>query len=286
MDFGEPARLELQNITVGYDAQPILQDVSFQIPHGARVAVVGPNGAGKSTLFKALVGLLPLRAGSVCIHGRPMGNHLDCIAYVPQREDVDWRFPVTVSDVVMMGRYGRLGWVRRPTERIVSRRPQPERDGMADLADGPSASCPAGSSSASSWRARWRSSRTFCSWMSHSRAWTCRRKRRRWACWTACAREGVTVLVSTHDLNLAAKHFDQVVLLNRRLIACGALDGLHAGEHPVEAFGGQVLYVDGAAVVDQCCPPDEKELTRMSTMLDWLLAPLTYGFMQRGLPPR
>src|SRR5512134_2571396 len=109
----EPARLELRDVSAGYDGKLVLHDVSFQVPHGARVAVVGPNGAGKSTLFKVLVGLLPIRSGQVRIHGKSLGLHQDCVAYVPQREEVDWRFPVTVSDVVMMGRYGKQGWLRR-----------------------------------------------------------------------------------------------------------------------------------------------------------------------------
>ncbi|MFO7583955.1 MAG: ATP-binding cassette domain-containing protein, partial [Anaerolineales bacterium] len=113
----EPARLELDKISVGYNGQLVLRELSVQVPHGGQVAVVGPNGAGKSTLFKALVGLLPLRGGRIFIHGEPLGHHKDCVAYVPQREDVDWRFPVSVTDVVMMGRFARLGWTRRPAQR-------------------------------------------------------------------------------------------------------------------------------------------------------------------------
>ena len=109
----EEARLELENVTVAYNGRPALQEVTFQVPHGAQVAVVGANGAGKSTLFKALVGLLPVRGGRILIHGQPLGSHHDCVAYVPQREDVEWRFPVTVEDVVMMGRFRRQGWLKR-----------------------------------------------------------------------------------------------------------------------------------------------------------------------------
>ena len=112
----EPARLELRGVTAGYDGETILDNVSFQVPHGARLAIVGPNGAGKSTLFKVLVGLLPVRRGEVLIHGLPLGAHQECVAYVPQRNDIDWRFPVTVNDVVMMGRYGNLGWMKRPAK--------------------------------------------------------------------------------------------------------------------------------------------------------------------------
>ncbi|MBI2330710.1 MAG: ABC transporter ATP-binding protein, partial [Chloroflexi bacterium] len=108
-----PHRLEVQNISIGYGNKVVLHDLSFQIPHGARVAVVGPNGAGKSTLFKALVGLLPVQGGQILIHGASLGAHKDCVAYVPQREEVDWRFPVTVNDVVMMGRFMQMGWLKR-----------------------------------------------------------------------------------------------------------------------------------------------------------------------------
>src|SRR5512145_2576727 len=114
---GEPARLELRDVSAGYNGKLVLHDVSFQVPHGARVAVVGPNGAGKSTLFKVLVGLLPARSGEVLIHGLPLGAHLDCVAYVPQRNDIDWRFPVTVSDLVMMGRFGHMGRLRPASRR-------------------------------------------------------------------------------------------------------------------------------------------------------------------------
>jgi len=96
----------------------------------------------------------------VFIHGLPLGSHLDAIAYVPQREDVDWRFPVTVSDVVMMGRYGRLGWLRRPSSedcRVVER--SLEQLGLSDLAGRPIVSFPVGSNSGSFWRAPWRNSR-------------------------------------------------------------------------------------------------------------------------------
>ena len=108
------ARLTLDGVTVGYDGRPALEDVTMSVPHGAQVAIVGPNGAGKSTLFKALVGLLPVRSGRVLLHDREPGGQADPVAYVPQREEIDWGFPVTVHDVVMMGRYGRLGWFRRP----------------------------------------------------------------------------------------------------------------------------------------------------------------------------
>jgi ABC-type iron transport system FetAB ATPase subunit len=128
-------RLVLENVSAGYNGQRVLHDLTLQVVHGGQVAVVGPNGAGKSTLFKVLVGLLPLRSGQILIHGQPLGEHKDCVAYVPQRSEVDWRFPLTVMDVVMMGRYNRQGWLRRPDrdDRAAVQHAL-EQMGIADLA--------------------------------------------------------------------------------------------------------------------------------------------------------
>jgi manganese/iron transport system ATP-binding protein len=104
----------LDAVTVSYGGVPALDNVTLDVPHGGQVAIVGPNGAGKSTLFKAMVGLLPLRSGTIDLRDREPDAQAEPIAYVPQREEIDWSFPVTVSDVVMMGRYGRLGWLRHP----------------------------------------------------------------------------------------------------------------------------------------------------------------------------
>ena len=130
--------LEMRDVTVAYGNRLALDSVSLTVPHAAQVAVVGPNGAGKSTLFKAMMGLLPMRTGEMLIHGRPAGEYHDPIAYVPQREDVDWRFPVTVHDVVAMGRYGQRGWLRRlsPGDREVIARCL-ERMGISPLAERP-----------------------------------------------------------------------------------------------------------------------------------------------------
>src|SRR5512140_2009342 len=129
-----PHRLEVEHADIGYGDNIVLHDLTFNVPHGSRVAVVGPNGAGKSTLFKALIGLLPLSAGRITVHGLPLGTHKDCVAYVPQREDVDWRFPVTVRDVVAMGRFDH-GWMRPASaydRQVVSR--SLDELGIADLA--------------------------------------------------------------------------------------------------------------------------------------------------------
>jgi manganese/zinc/iron transport system ATP- binding protein len=108
-----PAALELRRLTVSYDSRPVLWDVDASFPVGALSAIVGPNGAGKSTLLRAALGLVAADAGQSLIEGRPARTALDRVAYVPQREAIDWDFPITVREVVEMGRYRAAGWFRR-----------------------------------------------------------------------------------------------------------------------------------------------------------------------------
>jgi manganese/zinc/iron transport system ATP- binding protein len=108
--------LEIDRLTVGYPGlpEPVLREVSLALPPGVRAALLGPNGSGKSTLLKAVAGLLPPRVGTILIYGRPVGACHHRVAYLPQRGDVDWRFPVTLERMVLAGRYVHLGWLRRP----------------------------------------------------------------------------------------------------------------------------------------------------------------------------
>jgi ABC-type Mn2+/Zn2+ transport system ATPase subunit len=257
--IGEPAQLELRGVSAGYDGALILDDISFQVPHGARVAIVGPNGAGKSTLFKVLVGLLPARRGEVLIHGLPLGAHQDCVAYVPQRNDIDWRFPVTVSDVVMMGRYGRLGWTRRPTrldrEIVLHSLAQLH---IADLAERSIGEL-SGGQQQRVFLARALAQEPHILLMDEPFTGV-----------DAATQEAtlellddlntqqVTMMISTHDLNLAASRFKHVLLLNRRVVAYGAMADVFTPQALGQAFSGQVLMLpNGLALVDECCPPDE-----------------------------
>jgi ABC-type Mn2+/Zn2+ transport system ATPase subunit len=253
-----PAHLEIENITVAYNGTPVLRDVSFRVPHGTRVAVVGPNGAGKSTLFKALVGLLPLRAGRVMIHGLALGHHLDCVAYVPQREEVDWRFPVTVTDVVMMGRYGKLGWLRRPRQAdhiAVARALDQMR--IRDLAAQPISDL-SGGQQQRVFLARALAQEPHILLMDEPFTGVdVATQEATLALLDELRTQQVTVMVSTHDLNLAMSRFDQVLLLNRRVIAFGLPKTVFTPENIAEAFGTRVMYVGGMAIVDECCPPDE-----------------------------
>jgi len=249
------ACLRLEDVTVAYDGVPALDGVSLSIPHGAQVAIVGPNGAGKSTLFKALVGLLPVRHGTVLLRDRMPGRNGDVIAYVPQREEIDWGFPVTVHDVVMMGRYGRLGWFRRPgaADREVVARCLEEL-GIADLERRAIGEL-SGGQQQRVFLARALAQEPHVLLLDEPFTGVDVGAREALLALLARLREqSITVLVSTHDMETAAQRFELVALLKGRLIAYGAPASVFTPEHLSEAFGGQALFVGGMVVIDQCCP--------------------------------
>ncbi len=262
-EVAEPARLELEAVSAGYTNVLALDSVSFEVPHGAQVAVVGPNGAGKSTLFKVLVGLLPIRAGQVFIHGQPLGAHTDCVAYVPQREEVDWRFPVTVRDVVMMGRYGKQGWFRRPN--------QADRDWVARSLDQMGIAALAnraigdlsGGQQQRVFLARALAQEPHILLMDEPFTGVdASTQEATLSLLEELKSRHVTVMVSTHDLTMAAQRFERVLLLNHRLVAYGAPADVFKPENLRQAFSGQFLTLEGqgAVVVDECCPPGEEHL--------------------------
>jgi ABC-type Mn2+/Zn2+ transport system ATPase subunit len=253
-----PHRLEIRHASIGYGDKIVLHDLTFGVPHGARVAVVGPNGAGKSTLFKALVGLLPLRGGEILIHGLPLGNHKDCVAYVPQREEVDWRFPVTVTDVVMMGRYDHQGWlggVSANDRQAVAK--SLRQMGIAELA-GSSIGDLSGGQQQRVFLARALAQEPHILLMDEPFTGV--------DVTTQEATLGllddlraldVTTMIATHDLNLALEKFDHLLLLNHRVVAFGSPQEVMKQEHLAAAFGTRMtVLADGSVVIDECCPPE------------------------------
>jgi manganese/iron transport system ATP-binding protein len=189
-----------------------------------------------------------------------LGLEKECVAYVPQREEVDWRFPVTVRDVVMMGRFGRQGWFRRAgTEdrRVVAL--SLEQMGIAELAGEPIGEL-SGGQQQRVFLARALAQEPHVLLMDEpfTGVDVATQEAVLGVLETLRARE-VTVMVSTHDLNLAATRFDGVVLLNTRLVAAGTPAQVFTPAMVAQAFGGQVLLLDGALVVDRCCPPDDPE---------------------------
>jgi len=109
--------IKIDDLTVAYDYKPVLWDIDLVIPEGVLMAIVGPNGAGKSTLIKSILGIIKPIAGSVQIFGKPYQKQVSKVAYVPQKGSVDWDFPTTALDVVIMGTYGSLGWIKRPGQK-------------------------------------------------------------------------------------------------------------------------------------------------------------------------
>jgi ABC-type Mn2+/Zn2+ transport system ATPase subunit len=202
-----------------------------------------------------MMGLLPIASGEVLLHGQPRSEYKEPIAYVPQREEVDWRFPVTVFDVVAMGRYGRGKWLKRLT--AADRRSVQEsleRLDIADLAHRPIGELSGGQQQRVFLaRALAQEPHVLLLDEPFTGVDVSTREATLELLAGLRARE-VTVLVSTHDLDLAAGRFDQVVLLNRRLIHAGPPREVFTEEHLHEAFGGQMVVVDGRMiVVDQCC---------------------------------
>jgi ABC-type Mn2+/Zn2+ transport system ATPase subunit len=259
----EPARLEFDHVSIAYNGRPVLEDVTFDVPHGAQVAVVGPNGAGKSTLFKALVGLLPLRSGQIRIHSQPLGNHQDCVAYIPQREEVDWRFPVNVTDVVMMGRFGHFGWFGRPTRADREAVSQAlTMMGIQGLARRPIGDL-SGGQQQRVFLARALAQEPHILLMDEPfTGIDINTQDATLKLLQDLKAQKVTVMVSTHDLNMAAERFDLTVLLNHKLISFGPASQVFSPENIASAFH-QVLFLNGTpVVVDDCCggqDPDHPE---------------------------
>jgi len=228
--------LAVDNLTVTYNGTNALDSICFDVQAGERVAVVGPNGAGKSTLFKALVGLIPLRAGTIETNGAEFG-------YVSQRSTVDWSFPVTVHDAVMMGRIAKMGWLRwqRPRDREIVQR------SLAQVGMLPLASRQIGELSGG------QQQRVFVARALAQEA-TILLMDEPFSGVDAPSQEaileildqvqeqGVTVLVSTHDINLAVERFDRLALINGQLIAYGQPRQVITPETLASAYGGQALW--------------------------------------------
>jgi ABC-type Mn2+/Zn2+ transport system ATPase subunit len=256
-----PQALAVRDLALGYNGHPALRDVSFAVEAGERVAIVGPNGAGKSTLFKGLVGLIPVRSGEIRIAGLSGRKALDRVAYVPQHEEIDWAFPVTALDVVLMGRYGRLGWLRRPgrSDHAVAHRLM-EAMGIDHLAQRSIADL-SGGEQQRVFLARALAQEPDILFLDEPFAGVdVTTQEGTLALLDRLHEEGVTVLVSTHDLALAAERFDRLLLLNGRLIAYGRPEEVLTADTMAEAFGApKFFYQEGRpylALTNECCPPE------------------------------
>jgi ABC-type Mn2+/Zn2+ transport system ATPase subunit len=236
--------IHLDGISVGYNDHPALHDVTLDITRGVRMAVLGPNGAGKSTLFKAIMGLLPLRAGHVLIHGETPHQRDTHVAYVPQREDIDTRFPITAREVVMMGRYRRIGWIKRPAK--IDRAAVQDALHQLDIDD--LANKPIGELSGGQLQ------RVFLARALAQQAdillldepFTGVDNLTEQAIYTLLddlKARGVTVLLATHDLDKALSKFDDLLLVNGTVIATGCAEDVFQPDLLQRTFGSQVTLM-------------------------------------------
>jgi len=257
------APVEFSHVSVGYNGASALSDLCFSVSVGERVAVVGPNGAGKTTLLKVVAGTLRPSSGSVRVFGHKPGGDV-CIAYVPQRSQIDMNFPVTVSEVVMMGRIRQIGLFRWPSKqdwRDV--RQALVRVGMHDLAGRQIGELSGG-----------QQQRAFLAQALVQQAelilldepltgLDIPSQEAIFTLLDGVREQGISVLVSTHDLNLAAERFDRVLLLNRRLVAYGPPGQVFTRPFLLQAYGGHMHLLpeeDGVMVLtDTCCEGEEQE---------------------------
>ncbi|MBA4378199.1 MAG: manganese ABC transporter ATP-binding protein [Gemmatimonas sp.] len=245
---GAGLAVAVHDLTVAYRDKPVLWDVDLEVPPGLLLAVVGPNGAGKSTLLKAILGLVPAAAGQVLIHGEPLARARDRIGYVPQRGSVDWDFPTSALDVVTMGTYRRLGWVRRPGRREREAALSAlERVGMAALADRQISQL-SGGQQQRVFLARALVQDTDVTFMDEPFQGVDAVTERAIVDLLKDLRaRGRTVVVVHHDLQTVPDYFDWVMLLNVRRIASGPVAEVFTEENLRLAYGGRVGFLERKA---------------------------------------
>jgi len=249
--------LDIYKLNVRYNDHYALENVTFHLHVGERIAVVGPNGAGKSTLFKVVAGVLKPTSGSVKVYGSMPSGHV-CIAYIPQRSQVDWDFPVSVADVVMMGRIaklGLLGWPRKRDWDLVNK--ALETVHLQDLSDR-QISHLSGGQQQRMFIARALAQEAELMLMDEPLTGLDTPSQENiLSLLDELKQKNVTVMISTHDLEQAAQYFDRIMLLKHRMIGFGTADDVLKTEKLLLAYGGgfRMSQPDGL-LIDECCPPE------------------------------
>lgn len=242
--MAERTAIEVRDLTVAYRDKPVLWDIDMDVPYGVLMAIVGLNGAGKTTLIKSILGLLKPAAGKVLIDGKPYGKVRDIVGYVPQRGSVDWDFPASVLDVVLMGSYGGLGWVRRPGKR--------EREKAFESLD--KLGIREFSSRQISELSGGQQQRVFLARAIQQEAQIylmdepfqgvdATTERAIIGLLRELREQGKTVVAVHHDLQTVSEYFDWVAMLNVRSIACGPVKEVFTSENLRLAYGGRVAFL-------------------------------------------
>ncbi len=247
-DHSPTAPLSIDDMTVAYHRKPVLWDVDLDIPEGQLIGMIGPNGAGKSTLIKAALGLIPTISGRVLIYGKPYADQRHLVAYVPQRESIDWDFPVSALDVAAMGRYGRVGWFRPVTRKHRAAALEAlERVGLADCA-GRQISQLSGGQQQRVFLARALAQDARIYIMDEPLAGVDAATERTIVRLLQDLRaQQRTVLAVHHDLQTVQDYFDQVILLNMRVVAAGPTHSVFSRENLEKTYGGRLTLLDEAA---------------------------------------
>ncbi len=236
--------LDVRDLTVAYRDQPVLWDIDLSVPGGSLMAIVGPNGAGKTTFIKAILGLVEPAAGQVRFFGAPYDAVRERVGYVPQRGSVDWDFPTDALDVVMMGLYGRLGWVRRPGKKERAQAMDAlDQVGMADFA-GRQINELSGGQQQRVFLARALVQDADLYLMDEPlQGVDATTERAIIDILRTLQRRGKTVLVVHHDLQTVPEYFDAVMLLNVRRIASGPVDEVFTDENLRATYGGRIGFL-------------------------------------------
>ncbi|NDJ54169.1 MAG: metal ABC transporter ATP-binding protein [Chloroflexi bacterium] len=248
-DVPHSQALVIDDLTVAYNSKPAIWDIDLNVPEGVLMGIVGPNGAGKSTLIKASLNLIPRAAGTVRYYGKPYDQARSLVGYVPQRGSVDWDFPTSVVDVVMMGLYGKLGWFRRPgrKERELAMYAL-EQVSMQDFAERQISQLSGG-----------QQQRTFLAralvqdaqiyFMDEPfAAVDAVTERAIVAILRELRAQGKTVIVVHHDLQTVEEYFDWVTLLNVEVVASGPTLEVFTADHLQQTYGGRVSYLHEADI--------------------------------------
>lgn len=260
--------VEIHDLTVAFERKPVLWNIDLTLPQGKLVGVIGPNGAGKSTLIKATMGLLPLSSGFAKIFDQPIDNVRQRISYVPQRESVDWDFPASVLDVVLMGRYAKLG--------IFKRIRQADRDAAIDCLKkvgmesfiNRQISQLSGGQQQRTFLARALAQQADIYFMDEPFAGV-----------DAATEKAIinllrqmtaakkTVVVVHHDLQSVANYFDWLIMLNTRLVACGPTEEVFNQRNLQETYGGKLtLLTDVGELIRRESFPNREQLSKKQTL--------------------
>lgn len=253
--------LKAEGVSVEYEGGVALQDVSFELVAGERLGVVGPNGAGKSTLFKVISGVIRPDRGSIKVYGAEPGKHT-CIAYLAQHHHVDWNFPVTLSDVVMMGRIRNMGFFRWPSNRDKDIVRQSLRTvGLEDLA-GRQISQLSGGQQQRMFIARALAQEAELMLMDEPvTGLDTPSQEELFKILDLLKQRGVTIMFALHDLKMASTYFDRVMLLNHRLVALGTPAEVMRAEVLKQAYGDKIQVIADEKELevfdDSCCGDEE-----------------------------